>query len=79
LIGAEAGVVAGSEGWVSEDGVGLVEFFEAGGGFGGFVFVGVPVFDEFMECGFDFVFAGVGADGEDVVEVDVEFFEGWFF
>lgn len=54
-----------------------MEFFEAGGGLGGVVFVGVPLFDEFVEGGFDFAFAGVGADGEDVVEVDVEFFEGW--
>lgn len=35
-------VVSGAEGWVFENEVGFVEFFEACGGFGIFVIVGVP-------------------------------------
>lgn len=48
-----------------------MEFFETGGGFGGFVLVGVPVLHEFVVCGFDLAPACVGMYGEDVVEVDV--------
>lgn len=55
-----------------------MEFFEAGGGFGFFVFVGVPVLHEFVVGGFDLALACVLVDREDVVEVDAWGVGLWF-
>jgi len=68
------GVVAGAQGWISEDGICFVEFFEPGGGVWGIVLIWVPFFDEFMKCGFDFVVAGIAAYCEDLVKIDSEGF-----